>query len=224
MIPYHLHCWDMQTLLRSMHKTQGWSERHHVEVGIALREETALQTSVDATHIGFLAKQLDIRLLDDALQVAMAAHLPGRIAIRVFHLGTSQSKASLDGSTHIVEVRHHVRTLRRHDIDSALGGLNAGDIAAGLNHSVQGRVLTNGVDAVVDSLQGKDEVAGYGILDDGLSIGRLHGPYHLRIGHMELVLYIGGKDIPVGLDILLQSIGNGDNKHAVARNGVVHLA
>ena len=41
----------------------------------------------------------------------MGAHLPGRIAVRVLYFGTSQCKTSLDGGTHIVEIRHHVRAL-----------------------------------------------------------------------------------------------------------------
>ena len=41
---------------------------------------------------------------------------------------------------------------------------------------------------------------------------------------MELFLHLGSKDVPIGLDILLDGIGNGNDEHAVTRNGIVHLA
>ena len=87
-----------------MYKAECRTERYHIKVGIALREQAALQTSMDATNNGLLAKQLDIRLLDNALQVAMTAHLPSGIAIARLCLSTSQLESSTDSGTHIVEV------------------------------------------------------------------------------------------------------------------------
>ena len=42
MIPNHLNGRDVQTLVRSMHVAQRRTERNHVEVRVALREQTAL--------------------------------------------------------------------------------------------------------------------------------------------------------------------------------------
>ena len=57
-----------------------------------------------------------------------------------------------------------------------------------------------------------------------MGIGALHRPHHLGVGDVELVLDIGGEDVPVGLDVLLEVVGNGNDKHAVARDGVMKLA
>lgn len=36
MIPYHLYGWDVQALVWCMNVAQCWTERHHIEVRIAL--------------------------------------------------------------------------------------------------------------------------------------------------------------------------------------------
>ena len=224
MIPHHLDGRNEQTLLGGVYEAERRTKRYHIEVGIALREEATLQSGMNAAHNGFLAKQAYIGVLHNLLQLAMGTHLPGRIAVGVLHLGTSQREASPNGGTHIVEVGHHIGTLRRDDIDLALGSGNASNIAGSLHHSVQLRVLTDGIDTIIDSLDGIDETTGHLLLDDGLSIGRLHRPHHLRICDVELFLHVGGKDVPVGLDVLLDSIGNGNDEHTVTRDGIVHLA
>ena len=58
MIPHHLNGGDEQTLVGGVDATKRGAERHHVEVGITLREQTTLKTSVDALDDGLLAKQL----------------------------------------------------------------------------------------------------------------------------------------------------------------------
>ena len=76
----------------------------------------------------------------------------------------------------------------------------------------------------MNALQGSHEGAGDSIVDDRLCVAALHAKHHVGIGDVELILNVGGKDVPVGLDILLQVVGNGNDKVAVTRNGIVELA
>ena len=84
--------------------------------------------------------------------------------------------------------------------------------------------MADGVDAIVDSLEGIDEVASHLSLDNRLCISTFHRPHHLSISNMELFLYISSEDVPIGLDILFQFIGNGNDKHSITRNSVVQFA
>ena len=71
----------MQALVGRMDKTEGRTETHHVEVGVALREQTALQTGMDASHDGSLAEQFLVGLGHNLGELAPRTHLPGRIAV-----------------------------------------------------------------------------------------------------------------------------------------------
>ena len=102
--------------------------------------------------------------------------------------------------------------------------MDGGDVRRGFHHAVQLRVLTDGVDAVIHGLQGGDEAAGHGGVDDRLGLGALHRPDHLCVGHVELVFHLSAEDVPVGLHLLLHIVGHGDDEHAVAGDGVVQLA
>lgn len=65
MIPNHLYGRDVETLIRCVDKPQCRTEAHHVEVRIAFREETALETGMDATNDRSLAKQFLVGGYDD---------------------------------------------------------------------------------------------------------------------------------------------------------------
>ena len=57
-VPNHLDGGDVQTLVRRVDTTQGGAEADHVEVRVALGEEAALQTGMDATNHRHLAEEL----------------------------------------------------------------------------------------------------------------------------------------------------------------------
>ena len=67
MIPDHLYSGDVETLVGSMYEAQSGAEADHVELGITLGEEAALQSGVDATYDGILAEELLVGVDDDFL-------------------------------------------------------------------------------------------------------------------------------------------------------------
>ena len=101
----------MKALVGGMHETQGGAETYHVEVGVALGEESALESGMDATHHGVMTEELHVGVNDNLLQFRVGLHLPGGIAVAAFCLGTGEFEDGLDGGTHIVEVGHHVGAL-----------------------------------------------------------------------------------------------------------------
>ena len=174
MIPNHLYGWNVETFIRCVDKTQRRAETYHVEVRIALREETALQTSMDATNYGLLAEQLLVGGYDDFRELGVCLHLPCRVAVATECLCSSQFKDSLDGGAHIIKVGHHVGALTRQNVDGCLRAVYAGDIAGSLHHTTKSFILTDGVDTIVNSLQCPDELLGNFRLDDRLCIRAFH--------------------------------------------------
>ena len=111
MIPYHLNCRDEESLVGGVNEAQGGAEADHVELRIALGEESALESGMYAAHDGSLAEEFLVALHHDLLQLRVSPHLPGRIAVAADGLCTGKLKGGLDGGAHIVEVRHHVASL-----------------------------------------------------------------------------------------------------------------
>ena len=72
MIPYHLHGGDIQTLVGRVDIAKGGAERNHVDVGIALGEQTALKTGVNAAHNGLLTEELLVGGNDGVAQLLSA--------------------------------------------------------------------------------------------------------------------------------------------------------
>ncbi len=93
----------------------------------------------------------------------------------------------------------------------------------GLDHTAELLVLTDGVDAIINSLNSPNKVLGYSRVDNRLGIGALHTPNHLGVGNMELVLNLGCKYIPVGLYVLLYIVRYGNHELTIAWDGVVQL-
>ena len=60
MIPHHLYGGDMKSFVGRMYVSQGGAEADHVEVGVALREESELETGMDAANDGLLAEESDV--------------------------------------------------------------------------------------------------------------------------------------------------------------------
>ena len=128
--PDHVHCRYVQTLVRAMHTAQSGTERHHVEARIFLAEQTALQTSMDATHDGFLAKQLDVCLSRNAQEFALRIHRPARITLGGDDLGTSQLLCRANDLGYIFAGRLDTAALRGGHHNLALCHfLDAGKIA-----------------------------------------------------------------------------------------------
>ena len=111
MIPYHLDGGDVETLVGGVNESQGRAEAHHVELGIALREESALESGMDAAHDGVVAEEFLVRGNHDLLQFGVGTHLPGGIAVRRDSLSACEFEDGLNGGAHIVEVRHDVGAL-----------------------------------------------------------------------------------------------------------------
>ena len=55
-------------------------------------------------------------------------------------------------------------------VNRRVRGVDAGDITRGLHHTTQGEILTDGIDAIVDSLYGPDEVLGHSWVDNLLCV------------------------------------------------------
>ena len=120
MIPYHLYGWYQQALVGSVNKSQCWTKAYHIQLWVALREQTALQSGVDTANDWFLTKQFDVALAYYLLQLAVGLHLPCGISVARSSLGTGQLECGTDCGTHVVEVRHYVRALARQNLDAVL--------------------------------------------------------------------------------------------------------
>ena len=71
MIPDHLDGGDVQTLIGRVDETEGGAEAHHVEVGVTLREEAALETCMDAANDGLFLEELLVGCYDNLLQLGV---------------------------------------------------------------------------------------------------------------------------------------------------------
>ena len=91
-------------------------------------------------------------------------------------------------------------------------------------NGAQSLVLTDGVDSVVNSLDGPNKLLSHNRVDNLLGLCALHSPYHLGISYVELVLNLSGKHVPVGFNILLHVVWHSNNKLSVAWNGIMQLA
>lgn len=60
MIPDHLYGGDEQTLVRSMYASERGTKAYHIEMGILLAEEAALETCVNGEDDGILAEEAAI--------------------------------------------------------------------------------------------------------------------------------------------------------------------
>ena len=98
------------------------------------------------------------------------------------------------------------------------------NVTRSFNQTAQSLILTDSIDAVVDSLQCPHEILGHRRFYDSLGISTFHQPLHLRVSNMELIFHLSSKDIPVGTNIFLQVVGHGNNELAIAGNGIVELA
>ena len=64
-IPYHLDGRNQKSLVWSVDIAKSRTEAYHVEVWVTLREETALQTGMDALYQWLLAEELFVTLHGD---------------------------------------------------------------------------------------------------------------------------------------------------------------
>ena len=207
-----------------MNATQGGAKAHHIQVGIALREQAALKTGVDAKHFRLFTEQFFVSLHGNACKFAVCPHFPSRIFVVDGDFGPGQQEDSFHGVGHVVEVAHHIAALTGHSHHGVVRGLNAGDIARSLYHPCNGLVLTVGQRTVVYGLYGANH-----ILPDGLGhhldgIGAFQTEIHRLFGHVEFICHFCGKDIPVGLDLFLQFCGHGKHHLTVARNSIVQFS
>ena len=78
-----------------MHTIHLRTDGNHIEVGVFLEEETALQAGMDRQHFGFGLEEVDIRFLDDLEQGRIRIRRPTRIAVSVRHLVASHGERLL---------------------------------------------------------------------------------------------------------------------------------
>ena len=223
-VPYHLHCGNEQALVGGVDTSEGGTERHHVHVGITLREETALQTGMDAQNLWILAEEFTVGVNHELRQLAVGVHLPCRIAVALLHLGACQLEQCLHGIGHVAEVAHHVGALTGNDGHRLVTALHAGHIAAGFHQPRDFLVLAHGQHAVVKSLKGTDDACGGLGRQNKLGVNALHGELHCGVGYMVFLCHVGGKDVPGGFHFFFLVERNAEHHGTVARDGVVHLA
>lgn len=111
MAPYHVDSRNQQPLVGRMHTSQRGSHAHHVQIGIALGEKTALQSSVNTNNFRLFAKQLAICFHGYPRQFAVRPHLPGWIPAVYRHLSSCQLERCLHGVGHVIQVAHHIASL-----------------------------------------------------------------------------------------------------------------
>ena len=112
-----------------MNIAQGRTEAYHVELRIALREETTLQTGMNTLYQWLFAEELFVSLHSQVGKLAVGAHLPSRILVAYSYLGASQKEGCLYGVGHVRQIAHHVTSLRSYDVDAAFIGHHACHIA-----------------------------------------------------------------------------------------------
>lgn len=189
-VPNLLYCRDVQALVGGVDVAERRTEANHVEVRVLLREQTALQSGVDALDNRVLTEELVIFLYGNLHQFRVRIHLPCRISVGLGDLGSGELESSLNGVRHVPQVAHDVRALAGNDFHLLLRALNAGDIARGLNHPLQGLVLAHGEDTVVDGLQSADEILRNLLWQYLLGIGRCEVPLHGGVGNVIFVLHV----------------------------------
>ena len=130
MTPNHINGRDKETLIRRVNTAKGRTHTYHVEVWVALCEETTLETSVDTEHLWLLAEELLVRIYHHLGQFAVRIHLPSRVALACIYLSTSMLEYGAYGVSHIVVSRHNIASLRSgNENASILLGLYACKVA-----------------------------------------------------------------------------------------------
>lgn len=71
------------------------AKRHHVKIGIALREEAALKAGMYAKHLWFFVEQTLVRVYHQGGELAVGVHLPCRVSVALHHLGAGQLEQAL---------------------------------------------------------------------------------------------------------------------------------
>ena len=100
-----------ETLLRGVDAVHLRTDGYHVEIGVLLEEESALQTGMDRQHFGFGFEEVDIGFLGDVEKRRRGVGSPSGIPVAVGHFVTS-----------------HRERLLNHPFEMVLGGFFGGSL------------------------------------------------------------------------------------------------
>ena len=75
------------------------------------------------------AEELFVSLHSQVGKLAVGAHLPSRILVAYSYLGASQKEGCLYSIGHVLQIAHHVTSLRSYDVDAVFIGHHACHIA-----------------------------------------------------------------------------------------------
>ena len=150
MVPNHGNRRYQQTFVGRMYSTQRRAERHHVQTGILLAEQSAFQSGMYPQYFRFLAKQGFVSFHCNFQNVRFRIHFPTRIAFAHFHTGTGQFKSGFHHIAHVVARTQYAAALTGFHLNLiAVRQTDTGQIGTGL-HQID--VLRHGKDAVVHGL------------------------------------------------------------------------
>ena len=96
-----------------MHAAQRGPEAHHVEVGIFLAEQAALQAGMYGEDFRLLAKQALVAFLGNLHDDAVGVHLPAGIALVGLHLCAAEAEGRADYFGHVLARAAHAAALAR---------------------------------------------------------------------------------------------------------------
>ena len=96
-----------------MHAAQRGPEAHHVEVGIFLAEQAALQAGMYGEDFRLLVEQTLIAFLGNLHDDAVGVHLPAGIALVGLHFCAAETEGCADYFGHVLAGTAHAAALAR---------------------------------------------------------------------------------------------------------------
>jgi hypothetical protein len=84
-------------LVWRVHPFERWTERNHVDAGIFLADDAALESGMDGLHRGFLAVERFERIDRGPQDRRIEVRLPTRIPVALFDAGASELEERADG-------------------------------------------------------------------------------------------------------------------------------
>ena len=222
MTPPEVYRLDLDALSGRMDVTQRGAEGDHIEVGIDVEDQAALQTSVDRLDRCFLAEELAIGIRRSLEDSRLGVRLPAWVGVGEGYL----SAAELEGrSNHLARAVAEARrraALTRRDDDLAVTLLDGGKVIGGLYEVLH--LVAHTKDAVGASVE-RAHQAVLGLAVDDLAGGRSLGELeaHLRIDALELCLDVLEERLEELLSLSLILGTYTDEGVCLARDGVVEV-
>ena len=110
-----------QALVGRVYATHGGAEGYHIEVGVFLKEESALETCVDGFHLGLLAEELSLGGDGNLQNLGLGIGLPPGVALAYLDLSTGELEHGTHRIGHILLARSGRAALREHNLHLTIG-------------------------------------------------------------------------------------------------------